>query len=118
MPYCTECNTEYRSGVKNCADCGTALAAEPAKTDDEAFIEVLTTNEREDVELAKQVLQDAGIEFFVRDMRDAAFPTSLGDGGERRVAVPAARQKDATQLLLEAHEDGALSASGTVLHVQ
>ncbi len=118
MPYCVDCNTEYRPGVATCADCGTALQAEKPSVDDEAYVEVLSTSEREDVEIARQVLSDAGIAFFVRDLRDTAFPTNLGVEGAHRVAVPQTKQKDAAKLLVEAVEDGALSKSGTVLNVQ
>ena len=28
MPWCPNCKTEYREGIKVCADCGAALVAE------------------------------------------------------------------------------------------
>jgi hypothetical protein len=119
MHYCPECRSEYKDAVVRCADCGVDLVSTLPRADgaatDEPFVEIFATNNREDIETARQLLAGATIDFFVRPLRDAAFPTSIGIDGEQRVAVPESRKQEARILLLEATQDGAVSANGALL---
>jgi hypothetical protein len=116
MPYCTDCKTEYRAGVQQCADCGGELAAtRPDGESNEPFVEVFSTSSREDVETARQVLAEAEIEFFVRDLAGSAFPVHMGEEGEIRIAVSASQLQVAHNVIQEAIEDGAITTSGALL---
>lgn len=119
MRYCPECRSEYKDEIAVCADDGATLAATPPRADaapnDEPFIEIFSTNNLEDIETARQLLSGAAIDFFVRPLRDAAFPTSIGMDGEQRVAVAQSQQIQAVALLREATQDGAVSSDGALL---
>ncbi|HUP03649.1 MAG TPA: DUF2007 domain-containing protein [Bryobacteraceae bacterium] len=69
--YCPKCLTEYREGFSECADCHVPLAAgaPPAEADDfDPSIElvvVLESNEAIQVGMAKGLLEDAGIPYYI-----------------------------------------------------
>jgi hypothetical protein len=74
--YCPECRTEYREGFTECSDCRVPLlpGSAPAEADVEApfnpdmdLVVVLETNEPFEVALAKGMLEEAGIPYFVLD---------------------------------------------------
>lgn len=119
MHYCPECRSEYKDEITICADDGatlvTTLAAASAAPNDEPFVEIFATSNLEDIETARQLLSGAAIDFFVRPLRDAAFPTAIGTDGEQRVAVPQSKQSQAVALLREAKQDGAVSTDAALL---
>lgn len=70
--YCPQCRVEYRDGFNECSDCHVPLSAgppppEPAGPFDPTLdlVVVLETNDRIQLALAKGLLEDAGIPFFV-----------------------------------------------------
>ena len=70
--YCPLCQVEYREGFTECSDCHVPLLAgtplpEPASNFDPALdlVVVLETNDRIKVAMARGLLEDAGIPFFV-----------------------------------------------------
>ena len=70
--YCPQCRVEYREGFIECSDCHVPLSAgtptpEPADRFDPALdlVVVLETNDRIHLALAKGLLEDADIPFFV-----------------------------------------------------
>jgi hypothetical protein len=70
--YCPQCRVEYRDGFTECSDCRIPLSPgtlppEPAGLSDPALglVVVLETNDRFQLALAKGLLEDAGIPFFV-----------------------------------------------------
>ena len=111
MAYCLQCNTEYKAEVKLCTDCGAELAEAPEHASNEPFVEIFGTDNREDIVTARQVLAEAEIEHFVRDLEDPAFPTQHA----QRLAVSSSQYQLAHNLIHEAMEDGAISKSGTLL---
>jgi hypothetical protein len=116
MPYCQDCKTEYRTDITQCADCGGELtSAWPTGESNEPFVEVFSTDNREDIETARQVLGEAEIEHFVRDLAGNAFPTHMGDKSECRIAVSASQLQVAHSVIQEAMEDGAITPSGALL---
>ena len=60
MPWCPNCKTEYREGIKVCADCGAALVAELKEEAERAQIALLQNPDT--VEKLKAYLKYAGIE--------------------------------------------------------
>jgi hypothetical protein len=69
--YCPQCSVEYRDGFTECSDCHVPLlaGAPPAEPDpfnpDLDLVEVLETNDSVQVAMAKGLLEDAGIPFYV-----------------------------------------------------
>lgn len=120
MGYCAACRTEYKDGLRVCADCGQELSMgalpppEPGVT--EAYVEVFSSDAREDIETARQVLGDASVAFMVRELGSGAFPIHVGKEGEARVAVAATQLQVAHALIKEAIDDGAISTRGTLLN--
>jgi hypothetical protein len=70
--YCPQCRVEYREGFTECSDCHVPLLAgtllpEPASNSDPALglVVVLETNDRIQLAMARGLLEDEGIPFFV-----------------------------------------------------
>ena len=69
--YCPDCRAEYGEGVAECADCHVPLLAGSAPSEPESFdpelnlVVVLETNDQFELALAKGLLEEAGIPFFV-----------------------------------------------------
>jgi hypothetical protein len=67
--YCPQCNVEYRDGFTECSDCRVALiaGAPPSDSFDPSLelVEVLETNDGVQLAMAKGMLEDAGIPFFL-----------------------------------------------------
>ena len=105
--YCPQCRVEYRDGFTECSDChvpllGGAPPPEPADLSDPALglVVVLETNDGIHLALAKGLLEDAGIPFFV--LGQIATLVQDVDGFLRkwvRVQVPRDREAEARELL-------------------
>ena len=76
--------------------------------------EIYLTHDPLEVEIARGLLEDAGIEAAVRDLTMRAYPLTLGLLGEYRLLVPSAEALEARRLLAGATEDGVL-VNGEVL---
>jgi len=70
--YCPQCLVEYRDGFTECSDCHVALLVgspppEPPSSFDPTLdlVVVLATNDQIQLAMAKGLLEDAGIPFFV-----------------------------------------------------
>jgi hypothetical protein len=105
--YCPQCGVEYREGFTECSDCqvpllpGT-LPPKPPSSFDPALdlVVVLETNDRVHLAMAKGLLEDAGIPFFVLGQ----IATLVQDVDAFlhkwvRVQVPRDRESEARQLL-------------------
>jgi len=105
--YCPNCRVEYRDGFTECSDCRITLLAgtpplEPPAAFDPALdlVVVLETNDRIQLALAKGLLEDAGIPFFV--LGQIATLVQDVDGFLHkwvRVQVPRDREAEARGLL-------------------
>ena len=105
--YCPQCRVEYRDGFTECADCQVPLSAgtpppEPADPFDPAIdlVVVLETNDGIQLALAKGLLEDASIPFFVLGQ----IATLVQDVDPYlhkwvRVQVPRDRESEARELL-------------------
>ena len=105
--YCPQCRVEYRDGFTECSDCHVLLLAgtpppEPADSFDPALglAVVLETNDGIQLALAKGLLEDAGIPFFVLGQ----ITTLIQDVDPYlhkwfRVQVPRDREAEARELL-------------------
>jgi hypothetical protein len=105
--YCPECRVEYRDGCTECSDCHVLLLAgtpppEPRIAIDPALelVVVLETNDAIQLAMAKGLLEDAGIPFFVLGQ----IATLVQDVDAFlhkwvRVQVPRDRETEARQLL-------------------
>jgi hypothetical protein len=105
--YCPECGTEYRDGFTKCSDCDVPLlpGACPAGGPD-AFnpelelVVLLETNNRVQLALAKGLLEEAGIPYYV--LGQIATLIQDVDGFLRkwvRLQVPRDREAEARELL-------------------
>jgi hypothetical protein len=107
--YCPQCGVEYRDGFTECSDCKVALLAgtlppEPPSQFDPAIglVVVMETNDGIRLAMAKGLLEDAGIPFFVLG-QITTLVTDV-DGFLRkwvRVQVPRDREAEARELLEE-----------------
>jgi hypothetical protein len=105
--YCPQCGIEYRDGFTECSDCRVPLAAgtgrEVAPDPFDPSLEltvVLETNDPIQLGMAKGLLEDAGIPFFV--LGQIATLVQEIDPYLRkwgRVQVPADRAEEARQVL-------------------
>jgi Putative prokaryotic signal transducing protein len=105
--YCPQCQAEYRDGFTECSDCHVPLlAGTPPPETPGAFdptlelVEVLQTNDRVQLALAKGLLEDSGIPFFVLGQ----IATLVQDVDPYlhkwvRLQVPQDREMEARQLL-------------------
>ena len=107
--YCPQCRVEYRDGFTECSDCHVSLSAgtpppEPAALSDPALglVVVLETNDRMQLALAKGLLEDAGIPFFVLG-QIATLVQDVDPFLHKwvRVQVPRDREAEARELLEE-----------------
>jgi hypothetical protein len=107
--YCPQCLVEYRDGFTECADCHVSLVAgsppaEPAdRFDPNADLAVvLETNDLVQLAMAKGLLEEAGIPYFV--LGQIATLVQDVDGFLHkwvRVQVPRDREAEALDLLEE-----------------
>lgn len=71
--FCPKCGAEYREGFTQCADCGIALVwekpdeVEADKADYVEYTEVLRTFSLADVAIIRSLLEDSGIDYFIKD---------------------------------------------------
>ena len=108
--YCPQCRCEYRDGFTECSDCHVPLLAgtpppEPVDRFDPTLdlVVVLETNDRIQLALAKGLLEEAGIPFFI--LGQIATLIQDVDGFLHkwvRVQVPRDREAEARELLEEA----------------
>ena len=106
--YCPQCSVEYRDGFAECSDChvpllpGTPPSVQQAHPFDPALglVVVLETNDRIELALAKGLLEEAGIPFFILGQivtlvadADAFLHKWVG------VQVPCDREAEARELL-------------------
>lgn len=81
MPWCPECQVEYRKGIERCSECQVALVAalpveEPRKAPTGVEIKVFPS--REEAELALGCLRSAGIQGEIRDPDPARHEVQPG----------------------------------------
>ena len=105
--YCPTCYAEYRDGFTECSDCQVPLLAgappaEPSSQFDPALglVVVLETNDNIQLALAKGLLEDAGIPFFV--LGQIATLVQDVDGFLRkwvRLQVPRDREAEAREIV-------------------
>ena len=105
--YCPQCRVEYREGFTECADCKVPLLAgapqpEPADPFDPSIelTVVLESNEPVQLAMAKGLLEDAGIPFFLLQ----GITTLVNDvtpflGKLVQVQVPRDREAEAREIL-------------------
>ena len=107
--YCPQCQVEFREGFTECSDCHVPLLpgappAEPADAFDPTLglVVVLETTDRVLLAMAKGLLEDAGIPFFV--LGQIATLVQDVDGFLNkwmRLQVPRDREAEARELLAE-----------------
>ena len=105
--YCPQCRVEYRDGFTDCSDCqvpllaGTPPPEPPGRFDpDLDLVVVLETSDSIQLALAKGLLEDAGIPFFL--LGQIATLVQDVDGFLHkwiRVQVPRDREAEARELL-------------------
>jgi hypothetical protein len=115
MVYCPQCGVEYRDGFTECSDCHVPLLAgaptpEPASTFDPNLdlVVVLETDDPVQLFLAKGLLEDADIPFFVLG-QIATLIQDVDPFLHKRVRVQVPRDREAeAREILEAmlQEDG------------
>ncbi len=107
--YCPQCQVEYRDGFTECSDCRVPLLAgappeEPADRFDPTLdlVVVLETNDPIQLAMAKGLLEDAGIPFFILG-QIATLVTDVDGFLHKwvRVQVPRDREAEAKELLEE-----------------
>jgi hypothetical protein len=106
--YCPKCQVEYRDGFAECSDCHVPLQAGTPPEESARFdptidlVVVLETNDGIQLAMAKGLLEDAGIPFFL--LGQIASLVQDVDGFLHkwvRVQVPHDREAEARELLEE-----------------
>jgi hypothetical protein len=84
MPFCPECEYEYREGIVTCPDCNVTLVnslsdpVEPtAEETNEKMVSIYSTDSKVEADLIKGMLQASGIEVF--DQPDMSFYGNFAD---------------------------------------
>jgi hypothetical protein len=104
--YCPQCGTEYREGFAECSDCHVPLLAgtlpeEPTQLEPTLdLVVVLESNDRIQLAMAKGLLENAQIPFFV--MGQITTLVNEVDGFLKkwvRLQVPRDREQEALELL-------------------
>ena len=107
--YCPQCRCEYRDGFTECSDCQVTLLAgtpppEPVDRFDPTLglVVVLETNDRIQLALAKGLLEEAGIPFFILG-QIAILIQDLDPFLNKwvRVQVPRDREAEARELMAD-----------------
>jgi len=102
--YCPQCNVEYRDGFTECSDCRVALVAgtPPSDSFDPSLelVEVMETNDGVQLAMAKGMLEDAGIPFFLLG-RIATLIQDVDPFLHKwvRIQIPRDREAEARELL-------------------
>jgi hypothetical protein len=120
--YCPQCGVAYRDGFTECSDCRIALVAgtpppEPVSKFDPqiGLVVVMETNDGIHLAMAKGLLEDAGIPFFVLG-QITTLVTDVDGFLHKwvRVQVPRDREAEAREVLeaLEQPDAGVLDAHG------
>jgi hypothetical protein len=120
--YCPQCQVEYRDGFTECSDCHVPLLAgtppeAPAGGLDPTLglVVVLETNDGIQLAMAKGLLEDVGIPFFV--LGQIATLVQDVDGFLRkwvRLQVPRDREAEARELLEAMETSTPLDEEGEV----
>ena len=107
--YCPQCGVEYRDGFTECSDCRVPLLSGSAPPDPPdpfdptlELVVVLETNDAIQLAMAKGLLEEAGIPFFV--LGQIATLIQDIDGYLRkwvRLQVPRDREAEAREILEE-----------------
>jgi hypothetical protein len=115
--YCPKCKSEYVDGVDMCSDCGvslvdTLLPEDKPSPDDLDFVTVFKTGDQSKILIAKSILNEAGIEYYVRDekVQDLFGWGRIGAGfnmivGPVKIQVLRSRAEEAKELLRELSEE-------------
>ena len=112
MPFCPECEAEYKEGVSKCADCGVALVASLPEEDLRDFVEFYASFDWLEAGRIGSILEQNGIKALIRDLRSSSFPTEVGRTAAKRIAVGTDKVAQATELLKTAIVDGEISPDG------
>lgn len=117
MPFCPVCHTEYRSGVKVCADDGATLVDNLPEDNLSAtpLVEVYACYDALEGERIFGLLEDAKVPCYVRNLQRAAFPTSVGSEASTRIAVPNSDVDKARKLIIQARTDEVVSQEGAFI---
>jgi hypothetical protein len=118
--FCPQCQTEYREGFVECADCHVGLVdrppepgtlagclADPRDRAGEADLDVLIQTGLDNpfaIGLARNLLQEAGIPFFAMDQNLVASQESGNFLGWWNVRVPREREAEAREILQSVEE--------------
>jgi hypothetical protein len=107
--FCPQCRAEYREGFTECSDCRVPLVAELPPEDVPEYAElatVLATGHEGIIAVAKSILDDAGITYFVKGERlqDLFAAGRIGAGfnptmGPVEVQVYTKDEREARRLL-------------------
>ena len=107
---CPQCGLEYDEGILECKDCGMALAAIAPEGPEGTDLDTLLRSSFRDpiaIGLAKCLLAEAGIPYFVMDANVAARQESGNFFGWWTIRVPHEKEAEAREILraVEASKD-------------
>ena len=112
---CPNCGDEYQSGISRCADCDVQLVErlpEPPEPPPLQIVTVLATGDPLRMEMAKSLLDSAGLDYWVKGdgLQDLFGAGRLGSGfnftvGPMLLQVDKSDEADARAILAEVPSD-------------
>jgi hypothetical protein len=88
---------------------------EPEEADAYDLVDLYVAYNFAEVEMIRDILLDNSIDCYVHKMSSESFPIDVGKHGQIRISVPKRRVDDATALLTEAIDEGALTGDGAFM---
>ena len=113
MPVCPSCHSEYEAKVERCPDCDVRLVERltaPPSADE--MVDLMACYDLHQVERLVDLLQAEGLTVLVRDRSSGLFPTTVGEGAQRTLAVPRGDVSRARALIADASAEGAVLSGG------
>ncbi len=88
---------------------------EPGEVSDHDLVAVYVSYNFAEAELIRDILLENQIDCYIHKMHPSAFPMDVGKHGQIRVTVDETKTQEATDLLQEAIDEGALSGDGAFM---
>ncbi|MDP4115518.1 MAG: DUF2007 domain-containing protein [Bacteroidota bacterium] len=103
MPFCPNCDYEYKEGVAICPDCGTQLLSKEEyvtseEWNEENWVVAYIAQQEYEADMLKDNLESAGITAMILSQKDRNFPAP-GDFSQIKIMVHKEDLEEAIQFI-------------------